>query len=186
MNASLKKRLEVLYKQEEVDQFEAFFDRDGGFSLAGVMALVDFMLEARDYNIPVSAILEGCEKEWASNWRLQDPSIRGSPAAPGMIGIQNYASLELFYRTFLEMSSPLIADEMQIPTASFKVRTRNSVYQFGDVQLDGTRTIAREPKPLEFNLCIVVGKLAHGKSMQIIRLDPPRRRWWTGPILEVA
>lgn len=183
MNANLKRRLAALYNPEEVAKIEVFLGREGGFSPAGEIALVLFMLEAQGYDITVQDILHGCELEWGHNWHFQQPDIRGSPAVSGAIGIQNRASIEMFYLHF-RIPSPLIVENIQIPDSSFMVRTRQSVYHFGDVKLNGTRTIIRGPVALTFERC-VVERLAYGKPMQVFCPGDSPHRWWTTPVLEV-
>jgi len=183
MRPASVRKLSVLFHPEDVARIAAFLDRDGGFSLAGEMAIVE-MIEVVQGYASLEQILEGCEREWINNWLSQHPSVRANPGLNGRMGTQNFASVEMFYFAF-RVPSSLISTETEIPFESFAVRTRNSIYRFGETDLNGWRTVSRDSADLAFTR----GKILYlgvGKSMTIEYLHDPRHalRHHTTPVLE--
>ena len=130
MREELKKKLAVLGNRDDLAHIESLLDREGGFCLAGQMAIVDMIIDLQEY-LTIEEMLKHCEAEWAQNWGLQAPSVRGSPAAEGNIGIQNIVAVETFYFAY-QLTSQLIGIPVEVPDGPFNVATRSSVYRFGE------------------------------------------------------
>ena len=183
MRPASKRKLSALFNSAELAQIEAFLGRDGGFSLAGEMAIVRMFVDIQEYSASFDEIFKRCEAEWRGNWSLQDSHVRGNPAADGEVGIRNSVSLESFY-LFFRTPSPLVAIALEIPTGSFVAKTKNDRYQFGEADLDGWRTVARDSGGLNFNRG-KVHYLAIAKSIEIEYVDSSHHMWGTTPVLYV-
>ncbi len=144
------------------------------------MTLVETFLVMQEY-MTVDQMLEQCKIEWDRNWVHQPPSLRGSPAAEGRYGIENTVAIENFYYANGMKSSPLVGFPRDVPDSEFVVSTRHSTYRFGNADLQGERTVQREPVGLDFGRCILQTVAIVGKAMPIGRLDGSGSVWWTTP-----
>lgn len=66
----------------------------------------------------------------------------------------------------------------EIPNEAIVVRTANSVYRFGEAEADGSRTVSRDDRPLDFSCCTIF-QLAVGEGMELKCHDAPHPRWYT-------
>lgn len=177
MDKGLKERMTALFTAEELTTIENFLDR--GFPTDGQIVIASIFLRAKEKGIAVAKVLEECKKEWERNWKYQHPDIKGNTGLPGKIGWENKKSLENVYDA-IGVLSPFREGTEGIPLFAFKVRTKNSVYIFGEADKDGWRDVSRENNPLKFNRGII-RYLLLGAEMDIEYIDSESQKqvWGT-------
>jgi len=183
MREVLKRKLEVLFNKDDVSVIEEFLDREGGFCFAGQMAMVEMFLELQEYGT-VAAMLANCERTWEGSWAWQNPEERGNPGIDGPVGIWSTAAIERFYLGY-GVPCLLSGFPCEISDTPFVVKTANSTYHAGAMELDGGRAIAKEGEKLNFDRGVIYDVLAKGKSMQVKCLDGPSVWYFTTPVYHV-
>lgn len=177
MDEGMKEKMKALFTTQELAVIESFLDR--GFSIDGQISIASIFLRAKEKGITIERVLEECEKEWVRNWTYQHPQIKGSPDLPGKLGMENRKSLENIYAA-IGVLSPFKEGTEGIPLAAFKATTRNSVYEFGEADRDGWRTVSRENNPLKFNRGrILYLLLGTGMDIEYVDSDGQKRVWGT-------
>jgi len=179
MNNKVKKELEDRLTEKEVLQIETFLNN--GFSEKGEILIARSFLHANDHQKSVEDVLAECVKQWRKNWGSQCLETRADIEARGDIGVQNRLSLENIYSSLgIRYSfSPKISGSALIVT------TRdNSVYQFGEADREGIRTVSCDKKTLDFTECRILS-LFPGESMELECLGATHSRWFTSEVLSI-
>lgn len=167
MDPEIERALARHFSLAEVAQIKAFLDR--GFSLNGQIVIASIFMYAVEHQIPVERVLAECEKEWTRNWGQQHPTLRGDGEAPGGAGVASRKSVINIYQA-LGIPTPDKSKVAAIPKGALVVSTMNSTYSFGPADINGERSVSRQPIQMDCGVCRIIS-LFPGYGMEVLRLD---------------
>ena len=144
------------------------------FSLNGQIAIVS-LLEVAYRHKKFDAAKQLINKFFREHWGYQAPEVRGDP---------DFTQKNAWYieQAYKELSLPLPSEDpgekSELPTRAFIVKTRKSIYRFGEADKNGGRTVSRDNEPLDFTRC-KIKLLTVGIGMELECLDGTHSNWYT-------